>query len=165
MKNIKNWNEFTRVNELDTQTYAKVMQRTEGYPMRLTFSGDKNLKPNPKGEQEGRVNRLAHERFESEFKKEFPPKVTTITMNGAPFEFVNIRFVNNYGSYYLIFEEMNGSGRLYVHRHRDNKDDSYFIDYNGMKYYSEDGETGLNPESEELILNMLKYTGSTTSGM
>lgn len=167
MKNIKNWNEFQRVNELRSETYSKVMKRTEGYPWRMTQKDDAgNYITNQKAKQEERVNRLAHERFETEFKNEFPPKMTIINMNGKPFEFVNIRFVNNFGSYYLIFEELGDPGlrsQLRVYRHRDSANNSYFIEYEGKKYYNEDGNTGLDQESENLILDMLKHTMSTTA--
>lgn len=155
MKNIKSWNEFQTVNELRTETYAKVMNRTEGYPWRMISKDDRgNYVNNPKAEQEGRVNTVARERFQTEFMKEFPEGSTTITINGMTYEFDGIKFESNSTNYYLIFKQERGSSMAYIHPHRTN---GYFVEMGPTKLYSEDGDTGLDEPSEALIYDMLDY--------
>lgn len=160
MNNIKNWKEFTRINELRTETYKKLQSNTDLFPNSLTIKKDGIYSPNPKGEQRGRINKLASERFKEEFMKEFPPGTTTITWNGKTYAFFAVQKENISGDYHLMFEEPRERGfpeALYVYKHRDEKD-SYYVRVGGKDYYSEDGDTGLDPASEKLVLDMLKYT-------
>lgn len=158
MKNIKSWNQFNRVNELRTETYKKIQSKTDLFPMSLTNKWDKTYAPNPKGEQRGRINKLASERFKEEFMKEFPVGTTTITWNGKTYAFFAVQKENISGDYHLMFEEPRERGfpeALYVYKHRK---DGYYVRVGGKDYYSEDGDTGLDPASEKLVLDMLKYT-------
>lgn len=161
MKNIKSWNQFNRINELRTETYAKVMDRTEGYPWRMTTKDDHgNYNVNPKAEQEGRINKLSRERFIQEFMKEFPERSTVIYLNEVPYEFVALKFISNWTNYYLMFQEQGKSGRIYIHPHRA---DGYYIEKLGQdnvyksSYETESDDTGLDARSEDLVLDMLKY--------
>jgi|LakMenE18May11ns_1017448.scaffolds.fasta_scaffold9834114_2 hypothetical protein len=154
MKNIKTWNEFSRINELRTETYAEVANRTGGYPVRLTYAGvdssGKKYVKNPKGEQEGRINRLAKERFQQEFLKEFKPG-TIINNGGKEFALSNIKFESNYMNYTLIFEEVSSGSVL---------PKMLYISYDPREgYYIENEEDNLDDRSKKIISDMFKYRG------
>ncbi len=149
MKNIKSWDEFSRINELRTETYAKIANDTEGFPWRLSHKDDEgNYKRNPKAEQEGRINSMAKERFQQEFLKEFKPG-TIINNGGKQFAFSNIKFESNYTNYVLIFEEV-GSGSVLPKM--------LYISYDPREgYYIENEEDNLDDRSKKIISDMFKY--------
>lgn len=149
MKNIKDWNEFNRVNELRTETYADVMNRTEGYPWRMTQKDDAGMyQINPKAEQEKRVNRLARERFEAEFMKEF--RGSTIDNGGKEYQLCCIKFESNSTYYTLGFQDMNDRsaipGMLWI---SPDARDGYYIQGNKQDM--------LDPASKALVMDMFKY--------
>jgi hypothetical protein len=149
MKNIKSWSEFSKINELRTETYAKVANRTEGFPWRLSHKDKEgNYKRNPKAEQEGRINSLARERFQEEFLKEFKPG-TVINNGGKEFAFSNIKFESNYTNYILVFEEVGGNSSL---------PKMLYISYDPREgYYIQNEEDDLDDRSKNIIINMFKY--------
>lgn len=150
MKNIKNWEEFSRVNELKAETYSKIASNTTGYPWRMTYKDqDGNYKTNPRAEKEKRVNDLSMKRFESEFMKEFGGR--TINNGGKEYELVGIKFKANWINYGLIFEEVGGTSSL---------PRMLYISYDHPigKYYIEGAaEDELDGGSKALIMDMFKY--------
>jgi hypothetical protein len=149
MKNIKSWGEFSRINELRTETYAKIANRTEGFPWRMSDKDEAgNYKRNPKAEQEGRVNAMSKERFQQEFLREFKPG-TLINNGGKEFAFTTIKFEANYTNYILIFEEI-GTGSAFPKM--------LYISYDPKEgYYIQNEEDDLDERSKGIVSDMFKY--------
>jgi len=149
MKNIKDWNKFV-LNELRTETYAKIAKDTGGYPWRLSYKDDfGQYKKNPKAEQEGRINRMALNSLERDFSNEF--KDATINNGGKEYRFTNLKFESNYASYTLAFEEVSDVPKfpkmLYIHYH---PTDGYYI---------QNEDDNLDEASKMLLADMFKYMG------
>jgi hypothetical protein len=146
--------EKEKLNELDTNTYANLMNNTEKYPWSQFLSGTQSLKGDEKKRsvphKEERVNNLARLRFTKKFYEEFPlnDKSTNIITNDGEYYFKGIRFNTNYTYYSLSFErndEFPMPHHLYIMPERN----GYYIYTNGIKITDDD--------SDKLINNMLKY--------
>lgn len=126
-----------RFNELKTQTYADLLNKTETYPW-IKFLGDK-LKKAHKMES---INKLAKEHFTKAFMKEF--KQGTKIKNGEEeYEFRGIKFNTNYTNYDLHFK---GRG------------ESLTIKYDPSGYYLGYGvKDNLDSNSSRLVKSMFKY--------
>ena len=131
---IKSWIAFNE--ELKTETYADIMNKTENYPW-VKFLGDKLNK----ADKMQSVNVLAKELFTREFLKEFKPGIT-IKNGGETWKFEHLIFNANYTNYSLSFT--NGREYLVVK----NKRDGYYLDAK---------EDNLGETSKKLVIDMLKY--------
>jgi hypothetical protein len=133
---IKSWLKFNE--ELNVETYADIMNKTENYPW-VKFLGDKLNK----ADKMKTVNTLANELFTKEFLKEFN---TGLTINNGDVEwtFEGIKFNANYTNYTLIFKAGN---------------ETLLVNYNdNTGYYLTGGiEDNLDNESISLLKDMFKY--------
>jgi hypothetical protein len=133
---IKSWLKFNE--ELNVETYADIMNKTENYPW-VKFLGDKLNK----ADKMKTVNSLANELFTKEFLKEFN---TGLTINNGDVEwtFEGIKFNANYTNYTLIFKAGN---------------ETLLVNYNdNTGYYLTGGiEDNLDNESISLLKDMFKY--------
>jgi hypothetical protein len=94
MSNIKKFKDF--VNELNTSTYASIMNRTEDGKW-----GKNRQNPDVK---KGDVNRLAIRRFIDEFYNEFPLDEIEILTNKGIYKFVFLAVKSTSSDYELRFE-------------------------------------------------------------
>lgn len=133
---IKSWLEFNE--ELNVETYADIMNKTENYPW-VKFLGDKLNK----ADKMKTVNTLANELFTKEFLKEFNPGLT-INNGDVEWTFEGIKFNTNYTNYTLIFKAGN---------------ETLLVNYNdNTGYYLTGGiEDNLDNESISLLKDMFKY--------
>lgn len=141
---LKKWKEFNE--ELMTQTYADILNRTESYPW-VKFLGDK-LGKSDKMES---VNYLAKELFTREFLKEFEPGLTIKNGNNE-FIFSGIKFNTNYTNYNLQFTNKDKTGGDMV-IHFDPNDIYYIKHPIGIV-------DNLDDDSKSLISDMFKYMRS-----
>ncbi len=129
------------IDELNTSTYANVMNKTSNYPWK---NDDKTRN------KMGNINKLTKERFEQEFYNEFPKESTKIVTNLGEYTFVGIKYDTNYNKYWLIFVKKHGLGM----------DDYLWIkDDNGQIYIDNNINKGveIDNNSKNLINQMLKY--------
>lgn len=147
MKNVKNWSEFMRINELNKETYASIMNRTENWPT-TRYSGNKDDATIKKADQMGRVNTMARERFHEEFMNEF--KDSEIVNGSTIYKFVTIRFKSNWTNYTLVFENPDDQWDTLEIKHT-SRAPGYELD-NGV-------EDELNARSIELINSMFRFIG------
>jgi hypothetical protein len=133
---IKSWLKFNE--ELNVETYADIMNKTENYPW-VRFLGDKLNK----ADKMKTVNTLANELFTKEFLKEFNPGLT-INNGDVEWTFEGIKFNANYTNYTLIFKAGN---------------ETLLVNYNdNTGYYLTGGiEDNLDNESISLLKDMFKY--------
>jgi hypothetical protein len=133
---IKSWLKFNE--ELNVETYADIMNKTENYPW-VKFLGDKLNK----SDKMKTVNTLANELFTKEFLKEFNPGLT-INNGNVEWVFEGIKFNTNYTNYTLIFKAGN---------------ETLLVNYNdNTGYYLTGGvEDNLDNESISLLKDMFKY--------
>ncbi len=133
---IKSWLKFNE--ELNVETYADIMNKTENYPW-VKFLGDKLNK----ADKMKTVNSLANELFTREFLKEFNPGLT-INNGDVEWVFEGIKFNTNYTNYTLIFKAGN---------------ETLLVNYNdNTGYYLTGGiEDNLDNESISLLKDMFKY--------
>ena len=141
------------LNELDTQKYSDLMDKTYDFPW-TNYLGNKE-----KGGKEGRVNRLARERFIQEYMKEFP-KGTPIELVGKSGKiyklgFNTISFDTNYAKYILLFNRVGDdrgfTGSIWIHYPN-------YID----NAYMFDEPVELTKESKFQINKMFKYMSGMT---
>jgi hypothetical protein len=126
-----------KFNELKTQTYADLLNKTETYPW-VKFLGDK-LKKADKMES---INKLAKEHFTKSFMKEFN-EGTKIKNGDKAYEFTGIKFNTNYTNYDLHFKGEN---------------ESLTIKYDPSGYYLGYGiDDKLDSNSIKIVKNMFKY--------
>jgi hypothetical protein len=126
-----------KFNELNTQTYADLLNKTENYPW-IKFLGDK-LK---KADKMEKVNILAKEHFTKAFMDEFK-EGTKIKNGDKEYKFKGIKFNTNYTSYDLHFE---------------GEKESLTIKYDPSGYYLGYGiEDKLDLNSIKIIKSMFKY--------
>jgi len=140
------------INELDTSTYANLMNNTSDYPWTQFLGADTEdnyTNPKHKGQKEERVNKKSRERFLEEFYKEFPKNSisTKILTNEGEYNFHGIRFTTNYSSYDLSFEQKGSYWKslLWIQPEHD----GYYIDDKSIKI--------TDANSDNLINQMLKY--------
>lgn len=146
------------LNELDTHTYAKVMNNTSDYPWsKFIASG------NPDGEKRankmGRVNNVARQLFEREFYKLYPPQQTTIIVydsnnenNKKQLAFETIRWDSNWTNYKLFFESgvvVYGGGSR----------EPYILDSDAWKLKFQ-GKVKIFPESLNVLKQMFAFKNS-----
>lgn len=145
MEKIKGFNEF--LNELNIDTYANLMDRTEGYPWKTFLSNDKD-KSNPRTiyNKHNRINHLSRKRFEEEFYKEFPQGSVEIKTSEGEFVFKSIKFNTNYTNYDLIFTNVEKTNLWVKVEHN-----GYYITLSGKKV------TVSDQESIDLLSKMSKY--------
>lgn len=147
MKKLKTFNEL---NELNVSTYADLMNKTYDYPWVKYFSKnpDKDINPKELGNQQGRINTLAKNRFVEEFYKEFSQETISINTSKGKYIFDSIKFKTNYTYYDLIFK---GKGDYdlddYLWIMPDNN--NYYIDKKDLKI--------IDDKSDKIIREMLKY--------
>ena len=104
MSNIKKFKDF--VNELNTSTYASIMNRTEDGKW-----GKNRQNPDVK---KGDVNRLAIRRFIDEFYNEFPTDETEILTNKGIYKFVFLAVKSTSSDYELRFEATDDASRITI---------------------------------------------------
>jgi hypothetical protein len=136
-----------KLKELNIDTYAKAMDRTEMYPWTQMISGEYK-DPRSKGLKQQRVNTLARERFTQEFYNKYPLESTTIQTTAGPMNFEGIKFNTNYTNYALMFGDVQSfTSMLFI---RYDIQDGYWID-------SMDKSIKLDNSSARLVKDMLKY--------
>jgi len=147
MKKLKT---FKELNELSTNTYSDLMNKTSNYPWSKFFSKNPDKDTNIKelGTQQCRINKLSRERFEQEFYKEFPIGSITINTSEGEYVFDDIKFKSNFTYYDIIFK---GKGKYGM-------DDYLWIMPSGNEYYiDKKGLTITDDKSDEIIRDLLKY--------
>ena len=135
---------YKALSELNISTYANILNKTDDYPWK-TFLGQKEL-----GNKQGKVNRLAMERFETEFYKQFKPKELSIETSKGKFIFIGIKFKTNYTSYDLHFIPENRPNGTILSI--EGKPEKMYIDKLAYGNITIDDR-----KSQELIKAMLKY--------
>ena len=142
------------IKELDTNTYANLMDKTESFPW-AQFMGpdskDKYTNPKHRWNKLARVNGKARERFEAEFYKEFPKNSvsTKILTNLGEFNFYGIKFNTNYTSYNLMFTQENKNTNWPKYLWIKPEKNGYYIEDSSIKI--------ADANSDKLINQMLKY--------
>lgn len=127
------------VNELNTDTYAKISNHTKDGAWNQ-FIGNNNG-------QEIRVGRLAKELFLKQYYNEFPKYKTIINTSDGKYAFVGLSF-NNSTSYNLHFEKITREFKTGI---------TIEFDINTGDYYIEKGISITDTKSNDLILDMFKY--------
>lgn len=148
-KNVGDYADESAINELNTSTYADLMNKTSEYPWVRYFSKNPDKYTNPKepGTQQERINNSARDRFVSEFYKEFPKGSVIINTNEGRYKFSQISFRSNFTYYDVIFESMDdGIGRFLWIMPSGN---DYYIDKKGLEI--------TDNNSDKMIRELLKY--------
>ena len=148
---IDSWNGFNKkINELRSETYSDIMDRTQDYEWRM--SGDV---ASEETEKLSRVNQLARERFEEEFYSEFPIG-TEITNGDKVYTFAGLKFKTAFTNYELVFKPVEDEfdpieGEVYVEPLiiQYDPENGYYLGYNV--------EDNLDRESISTILDMFWY--------
>ena len=137
------------INELDTKSYAGLMNKTYNYPWEKFFSKnpDKDINPKELGSQQGRINTLARDRFLNAFNREYPENSVSINTNNGVYYFDSIKFKTNYTYYDLIFKKQDDHSGDYLWIMPDNN--SYYIDKKDLKITDDN--------SDKVIRELLKY--------
>jgi hypothetical protein len=136
-------------NELNTDTYSDLMNKTSDFPWAKFFSKnpDKDTNPKEPGTQQGRINKLSRDRFVTEYYKEFPKGSLTINTSEGKYIFDSINFKSNFTYYDLIFRHMDDGVGRYLWIMPSGHD--YFIDRKGL--------TLTDDKSDKIIRDLLKY--------
>lgn len=134
----------SELNEDGFEDYSGELRTTGDYPW-TSFLGDKE-----KGEEEGRRNEIAKEKFQYEFNNAYKGQVIETT-DGRYF-FKNLKYVNNFGRYDLIFMKPKSEG--------DWTDKTLWVKYdpsNGYYVDSNDDIDLVDKDSVDKVIEMLKY--------
>lgn len=136
------------VNEMNTDSYAKIMNKTSNYPWHNTLDSSDSDKG--KSKKEEKVNKLSKIRFEQEFYKEYPKETTKISTNLGDYVFIGLKYKTNSNRYDLGFMKKHGMG---MH------DYIWVSDDNG-EIYSDNSKVKIEEKSNALLNQMLKYNDS-----
>lgn len=127
------------VNELNTDTYAKISNHTKDAAWNQFIGNDDG--------QEGRVGTLARNLFLKQYYQEFPKYKTIINTEDGEYAFVGLTF-NNSTSYNLHFEKITREFKSGLTIQFDINTNSYYIEKN-IKITDE--------QSINIIMDMFKY--------
>lgn len=141
---IDTWNGFNKkINELRSETYSDIMDRTQDYTWRSTED-----ELDPETEKLSRVNKLARERFEQEFYEEFPIG-SRITNGDKVYTFDGLEFKTAYTNYNLVFNPVDSEFEQDPLIIQYDPENGYYLGYNI--------EDNLDRESISMIMDMFWY--------
>lgn len=141
---IDSWSGFNKkINELRSETYSDIMDRTQDYTWKQTHD-----EIDPETEKLSRVNRLARERFEEEFYEEFPIG-TQITNGDIVYTFDGLEFKTAYTNYNLLFTPVDSEEGVEPLTIQYDPENGYYLGYNI--------EDNLDRESVATIMDMFWY--------